>query len=164
SLFVQEGTNSIRVVVTTFIVLDGALAFIGSAAIVSRAIIERRHEIGIISAVGANRNYLRKLIMKDVFFMSIAASLLGLALGYMLVWFIEEQGLLQMFGESIHAVISPQIVFGVFIASVLIHMLSGLAIENMFASAKPRELLQETEKVGREADAPDLGLVLGMEA
>ena len=164
TIFVQEGSNSIRIVVMTFIILDGALAFIGSAAIVSRAIIERRHEIGIISAVGANRNYIRKLILRDVFIMSIAASLLGLALGYALVRFIEDRGLLQMFGESIHAVITPQLVLGIFLASILIHLLSGLAIENMLASAKPRELLQMTEKAGREADAPDLGLVLGMEA
>jgi len=164
SIFVREGSNSIRVVVTTFIVLDGSLAFIGSAAIVTRAVIERRQEIGIISALGANRRYLRKQILKDVFLMSVAASLIGMALGYLLIVIIEHYGLLQMFGESIRAVLEPEIVLGIFLASVLIHTLSALSIESMLARVKPRELLQETEIVEREADAPPLADILGVDA
>ncbi|MBA3045814.1 MAG: FtsX-like permease family protein [Euryarchaeota archaeon] len=164
SIFVQEGSNSIRVVVTTFIILDGALAFIGSAAIISRAVIERRHEIGIISAVGADRNYLRKLIMRDAFVMSIVSSLLGLGIGYLILIFIEDRGLLRMFGESIHPMINAQILLGMFVASVLIHMASALMIEKMLSRVKPRELMQETEKLDREVDAPPLNIVLGMDA
>jgi ABC-type antimicrobial peptide transport system permease subunit len=163
SMFVREGANSIKVVVTTFIVLDGALAFIGSAAIVSRAIIERRHEIGIISAVGADRNYLRKIIARDVLIMSVLASFLGVSIGYLLVRLIEEQGLLLMFGETIHAVINPYILAGIFAASVFIHTTSGLLIESTLSKVKPKDLMQETEKVEREVDAQPLSQVLGVD-
>ncbi len=153
SMFVREGASSIKVVVGTFIVLDGALAFIGSSAIVSRAIIERRYEIGIISAVGANRNYIRKIITRDVFLMSVLASFMGVVLGYALAWTVEDQGVLVMFGETIHAVIDPYILTGIFILSVTIHTSSGLVMESTMSKLKPRSLMQETETVGREAQA-----------
>jgi len=164
SLFVREGGNSIKVVVGTFIILDGALAFIGSSAIVSRAIIERRREIGIISAIGADRGYLRKLIARDILIMSVLASSIGVAIGFLLATAIENYGMLQMFGETIHAVMDPQILLGIFGASVLIHLSSGMIIENMLSSGKPRELLQETEKVEHEVDALPMEQALGVDA
>ncbi|MCK5396616.1 MAG: FtsX-like permease family protein [Thermoplasmata archaeon] len=164
SLFVQEGTNSIKVVVGTFIVLDGALAFIGSAAIISRAIIERRNEMGIISAIGADRNHLRIMIVRDILILSVLASLTGVILGYILVVFIEDQGWLLMFGETVHAVINPYIVVGIFGVSVLIQTLSGLVMGNMMTKARPKSLMQETEKMFREGDAPSLDSVLNVEA
>ena len=163
SLFVQEGVNSIRVVVGTFIVLDGALAFIGSAAIISRAIIERRTEIGIISAIGANRRTLRTMIARDIVILSVLASLTGIILGYLLVMFIEGQGLLLMFGETIHPVINPYILASIFAISVFIQVLSGLVMGNMMTKARPKSLMQETEKMHREENAPNLDKVLGME-
>ncbi|MCK4266144.1 MAG: FtsX-like permease family protein, partial [Thermoplasmata archaeon] len=101
SMFVQEGTNSIRVVVTTFIVLDCALAFIGSAAIISRAIIERRRDIGVLSAIGANRWQIRSILIRDVLIISLIASAIGAFLGYALAYWVEDSGLLLMFGETI---------------------------------------------------------------
>jgi len=164
SLFVQEGANSIRVVVGAFIVLDGALAFIGSAAIISRAIIERRNEIGIISAIGADRGHLRKMIVRDIAILSILASLTGVILGYILVSIIEDQGWLLMFGKTVHAVNDPYILAGIFAISVLIQVLSGQIIGNMMTKARPKNLMQETEKMDREADAPTLESVLGTES
>ena len=163
SLFVQEGANSIKVVVGTFIILDGALAFIGSAAIISRAIIERRNEMGIISAIGANRNHLRKMVVRDITILSVLASLTGVILGFLLVIFIEEQGWLLMFGETVHAVINPYILAGIFSVSVIIQVLSGLVMANMMTKARPKSLMEETEKMFREGDAPSLDSILGIE-
>lgn len=162
SLFIQEGTNSIKIVVGTFIILDGALAFIGSAAIISRAIIERRNEMGIISAIGANRNHLRKMIIRDILIFSTLASLTGVILGYVLISIIEDQGWLLMFGETVHPVINPYIMGGIFAISVIIQVLSGLVMGNMMTKARPKSLMQETEKMDREDDAPELDEVLGM--
>ncbi len=161
SLFIQEGANSIKVVVGTFIILDGILAFIGSAAIVSRAVIERRNEIGIISAIGADRNYLRRMIARDIMILSILASLTGVLLGYLLVMFIEDQGLMLMFGETIHAVMDPYILLGIFTLSVVIHVFSGLIIGGILTKARPRSLMQETEMLEREEGSPTLESVLG---
>ena len=162
SLFVQEGASSIKVVVGTFIVLDGALAFIGSAAIISRAIIERRNEMGIISAIGANRHHLRKMIFRDILILSTLASFTGVVLGYILIWIIEDNGWLLMFGETVHPVINPPILAGIFSISVIIQVFSGLLIGNMMTRASPRSLMQETEKNDRESDAPELAHILGI--
>ncbi|MCK5398220.1 MAG: FtsX-like permease family protein, partial [Thermoplasmata archaeon] len=163
SLFVQQGANSIKVVVGTFIILDGALAFIGSAAIISRAIIERRTEIGIISAIGANRNHLRKMIVRDIVILSVLASLTGVIMGYILAIFIESQGWLLMFGETVHAVINPYTMLAIFGISVLIQVLSGLVMGNMMTKARPKSLMQETEMMFREGDAPSLDSILNIE-
>jgi len=162
SLFVQEGANSIKIVIGTFIILDGALAFIGSAAIISRAIIERRNEIGIISAIGANRNDLRKMILRDIVILSVLASLVGVILGYAIISIIEDQGWLLMFGETVQPVINPYIMVGIFSISVIIQILSGLIMGNMMTKARPKSLMQETEKIDKEGDAPELDEVLGM--
>jgi len=162
SLFVQEGANSIKIVIGTFIILDGALAFIGSAAIISRAIIERRNEIGIISAIGANRNDLRKMILRDIVILSVLASLVGVILGYAIISIIEDQGWLLMFGETVQPVINPYIMVGIFSISVIIQILSGLIMGNMMTKARPKSLMQDTEKIDKEGDAPELDEVLGM--
>lgn len=163
SLFVQEGANSIKIVVGTFVVLDGALAFIGSAAIISRAIIERRNEMGIISAIGANRNDLRKMILRDIVILSVLASMIGVILGYMLISIIETQGWLLMFGETVHPVINPYIMGGIFAISAIIQVLSGLIMGNMMTKARPKNLMQETETMFREGDAPPLNSILNIE-
>ena len=162
SLFVQEGANSIKIVIGTFVVLDGALAFIGSAAIISRAIIERRNEMGIISAIGANRNHLRKMILRDILILSTLASLTGVILGYILISIIENQGWLLMFGKVVQPVMNPYIMGGIFAISVIIQVLSGLVMGNMMTKARPKSLMQETEKMDREDDAPELDEILGM--
>jgi predicted membrane protein len=68
-----------------------------------------------------------------------------------------------MFGETIHAVINPYILAGIFAASVFIHTTSGLLIESTLSKVKPKDLMQETEKVEREVDAQPLSQVLGVD-
>ncbi len=163
SMFVQEGTNSIKVVVSTFMILDGALAFIGSAAIISRAIIERRTEMGVISAIGANRRQIRMMIVRDVVIISVTASLIGTLLGYGLVMWVEDQGLLLMFGETIHAVVNSTILVGVFLGSVIIHLCSALLVSTVLTKARPRSLMQEVEVLEREEASPSLESMLGVD-
>lgn len=163
SMFVQEGTNSIRVVVSTFIVLDGALAFIGSAAIISRAIIERRTEMGVLSAIGANRRQILLMIVRDVIIISVTASLIGTLLGFALVMWIEDFGLLLMFGETIHVIIDSSILVGIFIISVIIHVCSALVVSTVLTKARPRSLMQEVEVQEREEASPTLESVLGVD-
>lgn len=156
SLFVQEGSNSIGIVVTTFIILDGALAFIGSAAIISRAIIERRTEIGVISAIGADKNKIRRMILQDVFLISITASIIGTLLGYGVVMWVEGSGVLIMFGETIHATINSTILLALFALSVLIHLFSGMLVVTILTKINPRRLMQEAEVIERDDTLPSL--------
>ena len=118
--------------------------------------------MGIISAIGANRNYLRKMILRDILILSTLASLTGVILGYILISIIEDQGWLLMFGETVHPVMNPYIMAGIFAISVIIQALSGLVMGNLMTKARPKTLMQETEKMDREGDAPELDEVLGM--
>ena len=51
-------------------------------------------------------------------------------------------------------------IFGV---SVLIQVLSGLVMGNMMTKARPKSLMQETEMMFREGDAPSLDSILNIE-
>jgi len=163
SMFVQEGTNSIRVVVGTFIILDGALAFIGSAAIISRAIIERRNELGILSAIGANRRQIMKMILRDLLLISTVASLSGVILGYLVVTWVEDAGLLLMFGETIHATINAQLLVALCAISICIHVCSGLLVGSALTKARPRSLMQDSDIMQKEDQSPTLDAVLGVD-
>ncbi|KYK27046.1 MAG: hypothetical protein AYK23_00375 [Candidatus Proteinoplasmatales archaeon SG8-5] len=163
SMFVQEGANSIRIVVTTFIVLDGALAFIGSAAIISRAVIERSTEMGILSAIGANRRKIKSMVVRDVFLISVTASLIGTLVGYAIVTWVENNGLLLMFGESIHAVIDANLLVMIFLISVIIHVCSALLVGTVLTKARPRHLMQEAEVQEKEDAAPAFESLLGVD-
>ena len=49
-----------------FILLEVALTFIGIAAILNRAVIEKKRDIGILTAIGANKANIHFLLLKDM--------------------------------------------------------------------------------------------------
>ena len=102
------------------------------------------------------------MIFRDILILSTLASFTGVVLGYILIWVIEDNGWLLMFGETVHPVINPPILAGIFSISVIIQVFSGLLIGNMMTRASPRSLMQETEKNDRESDAPELAHILGI--
>ncbi len=146
SLFVQEGESSVRVVIMTFLFLDGALTFIGASAILARAIIERRHDIGILSAIGADRKFIRLQIAKDILLISVPASLLGVLGGLVIVRLIENSGLLLMFGQTINPLLSQGVLIGTFVATILICVISGIVVNEVIMRATPQSMMQDTEK------------------
>ena len=163
SLFVQEGESSIKVVIVTFLFLDGALIFIGAMAILARAIIERRSDIGILSALGADRKYIRFQIIKDILVISIPASFLGVIGGYFIVKFVESSGLLLMFGQTVTPLLSTNILVGIFVATVTICIVSGIIINEAIMRATPQKMIQDSDKVGEENNVRSLIAILEVE-
>lgn len=160
SLFVQEGESSIKIVIVTFLFLVGALTFIGSTAIMARAIIERRSDIGILSAIGADRRYIRRQITKDILIISVPASVMGVAGGYAIVKFIAGMDLLMMFGQTITPLLTPKILAGIFTATIIICISSGIFINEAIMKATPQKMMQDSDKADEGMGAWTLGELL----
>ncbi len=162
SVFIQEGGDSIKIVVLTFIILDIALTFIGATAIIARAIIERRPDIGTLSAIGANKNYLRKLIAKDIILISIPASILGTFAGYVIVNLIGSHSLLLMFGQTIRPMVDSTILAQIGISTMLIFIISGIIVNEALLNANPQAMISDADKSSDDA-IPELISLLGAE-
>ncbi len=151
SVFIQEGGDSIKIVILTFIILDIALTFIGATAIIARAIIERRPDIGTLSAIGANKNYLRKLIAKDVMLISIPASITGTFAGYVIVNLIESNSLLLMFGQTIRPLTSSTMIAQICISTMLIFIISGILVNEALLKEKPQVMMSDADSAYDES-------------
>ncbi len=150
SVFIQEGGDSIKIVIITFIILDGALTFIGATAILARAIIERRPDIGTLSAIGANKNHLRKLIAKDIILISIPSSIAGVLMGTLVVRAIETYSLMQMFGQTIHPMINSNIIWGIFLTTSLIFIISGILVNETLMGTSPQNMMRDSDDITGE--------------
>lgn len=162
SVFVQEGENSIKIVIITFIILDGALTFIGASAILARAIIERRPDIGTLFAIGADKAHVRKLIAKDVMIISIPATVSGVIVGYAIVRAIEKYSLLLMFGQTIHPLINSEVMAGICIATMIIFVVSGIIINETLMKATPQDMMRDADEVVSPLAIPELESLLGV--
>ncbi len=156
SVFIQEGGDSIKVVIITFIILDAALTFIGATAILARAIIERRPDIGALSAIGADRNYLRKLIAKDIVLISIPASIAGVIIGSMIVQTIDTYSLMQMFGQTIHPALDSTIMLGIFLTTITLFIISGILVNETLMGASTQNMMRDSDDIVSESIIPDL--------
>ncbi len=156
SVFIQEGGDSIKIVIITFIILDGALTFIGATAILARAIIERRPDIGTLSAIGANKNHLRKLIAKDIILISIPSSIAGVVVGTLIVRAIEAYSLMQMFGQTIHPMINSNIMWGIFLSTALLFIISGILVNETLMGASPQNMMRDSDDSADEKSIPEL--------
>jgi ABC-type antimicrobial peptide transport system permease subunit len=72
----------VGVVVLGFITLNACLTFIGITAILGRGVIERRKDIGILAAIGANKKTIYLVLLKDLLIISTIASGIGVILGF----------------------------------------------------------------------------------
>ena len=103
-------------------------------------------------------------ILRDLVLISTVASITGVFLGYMVVNWVEDAGLLVMFGETIHAVINTELLVILCAISICIHVCSGLMVSSVLTKARPRHLMQDSDILEREDQAPTLETVLGVDS
>jgi len=156
SVFIQEGGDSIKIVIITFIILDGALTFIGATAILARAIIERRPDIGTLSAIGADKNHIRKLIAKDIILISIPSSIAGVVMGSLIVVGIDSYSLMQMFGQTIHPMIDSTIMLEIFLATAILFIISGILVNETLMGTSPQNMMRDSDDIADDKSMPEL--------
>ncbi len=121
--------------VTLIIIVISALIVF---TIVTSSVNERRREIGIFRAIGYRQSHVAKIILTEVFLISLAGGMLGYVLGYGLTQIIK------LFNQDfkISAVPSPALLLLALIISVVIAMTAGIVPARRAANLDPVDSLK----------------------
>jgi ABC-type lipoprotein release transport system permease subunit len=162
STFVQRGSGTIGVVVLGFIALNAILSFIGITAILARAVIERRKDIGILAAIGADKKAIYLLLLKDLLIISIISSGIGVVIGFISAEIVKNLGLIVAFGMTIQPTIELSLFIITFFVAIIIGCTSGLMVSSIILTEKPSKLIQEIEDKEEVAETETLAEAIGV--
>ncbi|MEW5937431.1 MAG: FtsX-like permease family protein [Candidatus Thermoplasmatota archaeon] len=144
SLFVQEGAQNVQVVVGGFIVLEGALTFVGSIAVMSRVLAYRRVEIGILGAIGVTRGRIVRIVVLEAIPACALASVAGVMLGGALASMVDQMGILVVFGQPVTPVFTMHLILSMIGAMLSISLGASVASAWVHASARPERVMRES--------------------
>ncbi len=156
STFIQKGSGSIGIVITGFIVLNAVLIFMGISSIFLRGLIERRHDLGVLSAIGASKLNIQILLFKDILLMSLLATGIGVTVGVATAYFISESNLLLAFGHVVRPIINLDLVLIMVAASMAIAVSSGVLGTAWQLSKAPQDLIHGRDVLQPEGDMDGL--------
>jgi ABC-type lipoprotein release transport system permease subunit len=162
STFIQKGSGTVGVVVLGFIPLNALLTFIGTTAILARGVIERKKDIGILAAIGANKRTIYLVLLKDLLIISVIASGIGVLLGFVTAVVVQNMNLIVAFGITIQPSIEISIFIITFLVAVVIGCTSGLLVSSVILTEKPSKLIRETEDTKEEIKTETLSEAIGV--
>jgi ABC-type lipoprotein release transport system permease subunit len=162
STFIQKGSGTVGVVVLGFITLNALLTFIGITAILARGVIERRKDIGILAAIGANKKNIYLILLRDLLIISIIASGIGVILGFITAVVVQDMGLIVAFGITIQPSIDFLLLIATFFVAIFIGCTSGLLASSMILTEKPSKLISEIEEVKEDVKIETLAEAVGV--
>jgi len=160
SLLIQKGSGSVGIVLAGFIVLNGGLCFIGLAGLFSKGIIEKQRDMGILTAIGANRRKVMYFLLTDAAVITTPAALAGVATGFGLAYLLGVQGLIVAFGRTVRPDLGPAVVVGTLVATLLISCLACLLVGGAQLRSRPRHLMARADPDDVLPDEKDLAEVL----
>jgi ABC-type lipoprotein release transport system permease subunit len=150
--FINQGVSSVNIVVIAFIVLNVALTFVGVSAILARAIVEKKREIGILSAIGADKAKIRMILLRDIIIILIPSIIVGVTVGLLLAQAIGSVNLIMVFGHSIKPLVDWVLIIEIAVLVIIVSSIVGLFINEVVLKSKPGKLIQETEEELHELD------------
>lgn len=160
-IFAQRASSSVEVAVLGFIILDASLTFIGSFSILSRAIFDRRREIGILRAIGASNMKIRLIILRESVLLSSLSAFVALLAGFLVVNLVSSSGLIVVFGQTMRPVITLSMFFRMFAGMVLVSSLSGLLVAESIMRVSPSRLIAGFEVEKKPSERADISEILG---
>ncbi len=145
SVFVQQAGNSIRIVVVAFIVLNSSLILLGMLAILSKALIEKKRDMGILSAIGATKGRMRAFILSDLLKISLLSAFIGVVVGFLVAYLVGSTGVLLLFGHGVQPAFGVEVVLGMFLLGLLLPLVLGLVIYEFVHRKRPMTLIRRIE-------------------
>ncbi len=144
SLFIQMGAGSVKVVIFGFVVLSALLTFIGLTAILSRAIIEKKKDIGILYGIGANKLKIHLMLLTDLLKITIPSAVIGTLLGFILAKALVSTGVFVAFGKFLPATCSVPLFIEIVCFSILISCASAYFVMDVLLKLRPMNLISRT--------------------
>lgn len=162
STFVQKGASTIGVVVLGFITLNALLTFVGITAILARAVIERKKDIGILAAIGADKKAIYKVLLKDLLIISTIASGIGVIIGFVSAEIIQNLDIIVAFGHTIQPTIDLALLVITFFIAIIIGCTSGLIVSSIILTTRPSTLMREIEEIEEVTETETLEEAIGV--
>ncbi|WP_459202291.1 ABC transporter permease [Methanococcus sp. CF] len=140
-----ESINSIFSVLTIFLVgVAGISLLVGAVGIsntMHMSILERRKDIGILKALGAENNTILSIFVVEAGFLGLFGGIIGTILGILIAKSIEYIAAISGYG-LIRAWISWELIVGVLIFSFVVGILSGYFPARSGAKLNPVDTLR----------------------
>lgn len=155
SLFVQQAGNSVQIVIWGFLILNSSLITLGLIAVLSKAVVEKRGDIGILSAIGATRAQVARILTLELVLLSIPAVILGVLLGFVLATALGASDVVLIFGYSILPPFNLILLIELAVVGFILSVVLGIIIYHMLSRERPIEMIRgipakETEKTLEE--------------
>ena len=144
SLFVQQAGNSVQVVIWGFLVLNSSLIVLGIVAVLAKAVVEKRSDLGILSAIGATRLQIARMLVIDLLLLAIPAVLAGILLGYVLASLLGAGDVIVLFGYAILPPFNLLLLLELAIVGLLLTVVLGTVIYHLMSREKPLEMISGT--------------------
>lgn len=133
-------------------VINGVLLALGSVSLavgalgilntVMMSVHERRREIGMLKAVGAERWHVLFLFLSEALIISIIGGIIGCGLGlagvYLIQWLVSTMGL----NLTVPLLVAPEVLIGAFLMAITIGLFAGLYPSWKAANVPPVEALR----------------------
>lgn len=84
-------------VILSFVLLVVAFNIVGS---LSMLVIEKKHDLGILKAMGANNRFIQQIFLYEGLLLSCVGGLIGMSLGALVCWLQQTFKLVTINGES----------------------------------------------------------------
>lgn len=148
SVFVQQAGNSVQIVIWGFLILNSSLITLGLIAVLAKAIVEKRGDVGILSALGATRTQVARMLVSELVLLSIPAAIIGVFLGYVLATILGLSDAVLLFGYSIMPQYEPILLVGLAVTGLVLAVVLGTIIYHLLSRERPVEMIRGT--VSRE--------------
>lgn len=147
SVFIQQAGNSVRAVVLAFIILNSLLIVFGMVAVLARGLIEKRGDMGILSAIGATKGKIRSILLFDLLKISLLASSVGLVFGILLAYLIGSHNLILLFGHGIEPLFSLEMIAMLFLLGMVLSFAICVVIYELLHRKRPLSLILSAEEM-----------------
>lgn len=142
SLFVQQAGNSVQIVIWGFLILNSSLITLGLIAVLSKAVVEKRGDIGILSAIGATRVQVARILVLELVLLSIPAVIVGVLLGYVLATVLGASDVVLIFGYSILPPFNVILLIELATVGFILAVVLGIIIYHMLSRERPVEMIR----------------------
>jgi ABC-type antimicrobial peptide transport system permease subunit len=124
-------------------------------------VIERRKDIGILAAIGADKWTIYLLLLKDLLIISTIAAGIGVVIGFITAETVQNLNLIVAFGHTIQPVIDLNLLIITFFVAIIIACTSGLMVSRVILTIKPSSLMRDMEDVKEDYEIESLVDALG---
>ena len=135
---------------------DAALLVMGVATIFSKNFRSKEKNIGILRAIGATRIKIFKIILKEILLWCGMGIAVGVMIGYLIVVYISEHGMIRAFGHAISISAEPIQILTIFLTSILLVMFTGIFLTLRLLRKRTVEIIRKIVRVERGIDVEGL--------